>query len=243
MMLHQHSSSSSSSSSRAAVLYPLAAVLLCGVFLETSSFVAQAFVPATNFHRPLQQSSFTTKQGQEEIMCRRVVSRLTSTEPSAVDEEEDENDDDEDDDDEDISFLFEEPPVPLDPIEQVWRYAKKPLLRIGSKGATHSHGNSLRQLLEDHTIVKVKVNTKKFQNSVQQAYEVLKGLAVENGASPDIELIQLREGTNEILFAMPGTLAKMEEGTFPPPPPVVEEDENGKDDDATTNEPSNELTA
>lgn len=49
-----------------------------------------------------------------------------------------------------------------DNTELAWRYAKKPLLRIGSKGATLTHGNSLRQLLESHTAVKVKVNTRKF---------------------------------------------------------------------------------
>ena len=50
----------------------------------------------------------------------------------------------------------------LDPEEKVWRYAKKPLLSIGAKGATPSHGNSLRQLLDDHTVVKVKMNTKAY---------------------------------------------------------------------------------
>jgi hypothetical protein len=73
---------------------------------------------------------------------------------------------------EDIDFLFEddddEPPeleapaVPLDAQERVWRYANKPLLRIGTKGATLTHGNSLKNLLKDHVVVKVKVNTKKF---------------------------------------------------------------------------------
>ena len=46
--------------------------------------------------------------------------------------------------------------------EMVWQYADKPMLWIGAKGATHTHGNSLRQLLEDHVVVKVKANTKKF---------------------------------------------------------------------------------
>jgi hypothetical protein len=71
-------------------------------------------------------------------------------------------------DEEDIEFLFEEPEIPykkFDGMEKAWRHAKKPLLSIGSKGATHSHGNSLRQLLEDHTVVKVKVNTRKFGKS------------------------------------------------------------------------------
>jgi hypothetical protein len=77
----------------------------------------------------------------------------------------DDDDNEEEIDDEDIEFLFQEPEIAyedLDAMEKVWRHAKKPLLRIGAKGATHSHGNSLRQLLDDHTVVKVKVNTRKF---------------------------------------------------------------------------------
>ena len=46
--------------------------------------------------------------------------------------------------------------------EILWRHVKKPLLRLGAKGASVSHGNSLKQLLEDHTAVKVKVNTKPY---------------------------------------------------------------------------------
>lgn len=68
--------------------------------------------------------------------------------------------------DEDFEILFGEEEQKklenLKPIEKAWRYAKKPLLSIGAKGATFSHGNSLRQLLEAHTVVKVKVNTQKF---------------------------------------------------------------------------------
>ena len=54
-------------------------------------------------------------------------------------------------------------PEPL--MEEVWRYVKKPLISVGGKGATSKHGNSLRQLLDDHTVVKVKVNTKSFGRS------------------------------------------------------------------------------
>jgi hypothetical protein len=52
--------------------------------------------------------------------------------------------------------------IPDKVMEEVWRYAKKALISVGGKGATDKHGNSLRQLLDDHTIVKVKVNTKSF---------------------------------------------------------------------------------
>lgn len=182
----------------------LVALLVTYGFSHLShSLTVTAFVPATIYNR---------------ATCR-PVSQLTNAEGSVLIQ-------DDDDDDEDIEFLFEEPEVELDATELVWRYAKKPLLRIGSKGATHSHGNSLRQLLDDHTVVKVKVNTKKFNNSVQQAYETLRSLAVENGAPADIELIQLREGSKEILFAIPGTMKRMEEGTFPPPVPVLNDEED-----------------
>jgi hypothetical protein len=159
---------------------------------------------------------------------------------------------------------IEVPDPELDAQEKVWRFAKKPLLRIGAKGATHAHGNSLRQLLEDHTVVKVKVNTKKFgayYNTIQyntdtrisriegvarspeellstnsilrflfltgtvaKASETLRELAIENGAPADIEMIQVREGQKEILFGMPGTVKRVEDGSFPPPPPPPEEE-------------------
>ena len=190
-----------------------------GIFgRTTSSWYIQAFVPATHFHRP-------------STLCR-FVSRLTSTEKIRNSSDNNNNNDNDDvDTDDDISFLFEEPEPELDATERAWRYAKKPLLRIGSKGATHAHGNSLRQLLEDHTVVRVKVNTKKFNNSVQQAYEVLRGLAIENGAPADLELIQLREGSKEIMFGMPGTLEKMEQGIFPPVIPSSSDADQDDDDD------------
>ena len=59
----------------------------------------------------------------------------------------------------------EESNIPDNLMENVWRYVKKPLISVGGKGATKKHGNSLRQLLDDHTVVKVKVNTKSFGRS------------------------------------------------------------------------------
>lgn len=87
---------------------------------------------------------------------------------AAGDDDTDEQDDDAEEET-DVDFLFQikqEVWSKLPQDEKVWRCVKKPLLRIGSKGATHAHGNSLRQLLEDHTVVKVKVNTKKFGTSL-----------------------------------------------------------------------------
>jgi RNA-binding protein YhbY len=112
------------------------------------------------------------------------------------------------------------PPLPLLPgMEKTWRYANKPLISIGAKGATLSHGNSLRQLLEAHTVVKVKVNTQKFDNSLEKAFEQLRDLAVESGAPADLELLQVRPSQKVILFGLPGTRERIESNNFPPPPP------------------------
>mmetsp|Transcript_18115 Transcript_18115/g.34375 ORF Transcript_18115/g.34375 Transcript_18115/m.34375 type:complete len:207 (-) Transcript_18115:119-739(-) len=105
--------------------------------------------------------------------------------------------------------------VKVDSLERAWRYAKKPLLSIGSKGATLSHGNSLRQLLEQHTVVKVKVNTRRFDGSLQAAFEHLRSLAEENGAPSGIELIQARDADKIILFGLPGTMERIKDGHFP----------------------------
>ena len=110
--------------------------------------------------------------------------------------------------------------------EKCWRHVKKPLLRVGSKGATLSHGNSLRQLLNDHTAVKVKVNTKKF-GTLDDAFRTLRDLAVESGASKDIELIQMRESDRMILFGLPGTLQRIKDGTFPPAVVAASDDGDG----------------
>ena len=108
------------------------------------------------------------------------------------------------------------PKAKLDAMERAWRYAKKPLLSIGSKGATLTHGNSLRQLLEQHTVVKVKVNTRRFEDSLQIAFEQLCALAEENGAPAGIEMLQARDSEKIILFGLPGTMQKIKDNQFPP---------------------------
>ena len=107
----------------------------------------------------------------------------------------------------------------LDGLEKAWRYAKKPLLSIGSKGATMAHGNSLRQLLASHTIVKVKVNTRRFGGSLEEAFQHLKSLAEDSGAPEGIEMIQARDTEKTILFGNPGTMQRIRDGSFPPLPP------------------------
>lgn len=147
-------------------------------------------------------------------------------EDDAVATEDDEYDDEDDDlmNENDFEALFKDEvdkqqnAVPLDGLEKAWRYARKPLLSVGAKGAQFSHGNSLRQLLEAHTVVKVKVNTQKF-GTLEAAFEQIRELAKESGAPEGIELVQKRDAENTILFGLPGTLARIEQGDFPPPPP------------------------
>jgi RNA-binding protein YhbY len=131
--------------------------------------------------------------------------------------------DDTDDDDDDGSSDLAEPEEavskaqpPLDNTERAWRYAKRPLLSIGSKGATATHGNSLRELLEAHTVVKVKVNTRPFEGSLEEAFKALRDLAEESGSIKGIELVRTRDSHKTILFGMPGTVERIREGSFPP---------------------------
>jgi len=59
--------------------------------------------------------------------------------------------------------------------------------------------------------------------TLENAFECLRDLAVENGASEGIEMIQIREKDKIILFGLPGTMEKMKKGSFPPPPLRAEE--------------------
>lgn len=52
---------------------------------------------------------------------------------------------------------------------------------------------------------------------LEDAFIVLRDLAVEAGAPEGIELIQSRDIENTILFGRPGTMAAIESGAFPPP--------------------------
>jgi hypothetical protein len=160
MMLSQHSNSN--------LLLPLCiflfAMISTTIVPSSSAYTLSKLIP-----RAFRPPPFHRKNSP---VCRK-ASTLTRSGELQQDDSwgggvQDDGPNEEDDglvDDEDIEFLFEEPEVPYKDLaasEKVWRHAKKPLLRIGAKGATHSHGNSLRQLLEDHTVVKVKVNTRKF---------------------------------------------------------------------------------
>ena len=136
------------------------------------------------------------------------------------------------DDDDSIGMSTSSVSKDMKLMERVWRYNKKPLLSIGAqKGPTVKHGNSLRELLNHHTTVKVKIqlllNSSSRNNDAQtmedqmiQVYHQLKDYAVV--ADPtlhDMELLQVRVAERILLVGLPGTRQKIVEGTYPPPPP------------------------
>mmetsp|Transcript_22516 Transcript_22516/g.64765 ORF Transcript_22516/g.64765 Transcript_22516/m.64765 type:complete len:211 (+) Transcript_22516:119-751(+) len=113
--------------------------------------------------------------------------------------------------------------------QKAWQHARKPLLRLGGQGAKLSHGNSLRELLDQHTVVKVKVNPGPFGGSLLRAFEALKALAVESGADEGLELVHVRTSENVIMFGRAGALAVIDAGEFPPPPPPPREEVDGEE--------------
>jgi RNA-binding protein YhbY len=103
-------------------------------------------------------------------------------------------------------------------IEKAWRHVKKPLLRIGGKGISDSHGNSLQELLKAHTAVKVKINSTKL-GTYEDIFNLLKSVVEKKSDMTGIELIHIRNSENTIMVGLEGTLDNIREGTFPPPPP------------------------
>ena len=104
------------------------------------------------------------------LVCRPEESILRAEQNDDDVDDVDYDDDDDDDDDDTINNINPDIAVPV--MEKVWRYAKKALISVGGKGATIKHGNNLRQLLDDHTIVKVKVNTKTFGKLINKTHKV-----------------------------------------------------------------------
>lgn len=104
-------------------------------------------------------------------------------------------------------------------VETAWRHVKKPLLRIGGKGITAKHGNSLLELLDDHTVVKVKVNTDKL-GTLEEVAALLIDCALgegDAGVEGGVEVIQAREVENTVMLGKAGAMGLIRDGSFPPP--------------------------
>lgn len=111
-------------------------------------------------------------------------------------------------------------------IDKAWRHAPKPLLRIGGKGVANSHGNSLRELLNAHTVVKVKINSTKL-GSLEDVFETLKALVGQSEGFAGVELIHVRNSENTIMIGKEGTMDNIRDGTFPPPPESKTDNDDG----------------
>ena len=99
-------------------------------------------------------------------------------------------------------------------MEVVWRHIKKPLLRIGKSGMTESHGNSLKDLLDQHGAVKVKINTGKL-GTLEEVFAELKVLAEKAGAEEGIDLLRIRPSDSTVMIGAAGIRDKIDEGSFP----------------------------
>jgi len=110
-------------------------------------------------------------------------------------------------------------------VDEAWRFAPKPLLRIGGKGVSQNHGNSLGELLTAHTVVKVKINSQKL-GTPQDVFDILKDFVEKGKANiSGIELIHVRKSDNTIMCGLEGTMDRIKAGSFPPeePPEELEE--------------------
>mmetsp|Transcript_33767 Transcript_33767/g.49428 ORF Transcript_33767/g.49428 Transcript_33767/m.49428 type:complete len:185 (-) Transcript_33767:198-752(-) len=86
----------------------------------------------------------------------------------------------------------EEPEEKNTSVAALWKLQKKALLRIGGKGVKNSHINSLRELLDAHSVVKVKMND--YRSEIKVAAMELLGEGEDFGEILDIK-------GNHILFA------------------------------------------
>lgn len=167
------------------------------------SFRASELIPSLSFYRETQLFFSSSSSASSD----------NTTPPS----ESFHSDDDEEDDD----AAVEEPFLTQasSKVDAAWRYVKKPFLRIGDKGVAQSHANSLCELLNAHTLVKVKINSSKNDDDWKEAFENLKRLAEESGkVKGGVELIQYRASEKIVLCGKQGAMEMIEKGEFPPRP-------------------------
>jgi hypothetical protein len=133
-------------------------IFILSNFIQFSAVCAFVQIPVL-INRITTTATTPYDNAPDVLVCRPEASILRA------EKNDDDTDDDDDDDDDDTNNNINiniNPDIAIPVMEKVWRYAKRALISVGGKGATIKHGNNLRQLLDDHTIVKVKVNTKTF---------------------------------------------------------------------------------
>uniref|UniRef100_I2CPM2 Uncharacterized protein n=2 Tax=Nannochloropsis gaditana (strain CCMP526) TaxID=1093141 RepID=I2CPM2_NANGC len=96
---------------------------------------------------------------------------------------------------------YNSPLFPPQVLDSLWNQQRKPLLRLGAKGVLKSHLNSLRELLDAHNVVRVKVNGLS-NTDIQGLAENALRMAVEHDSEPALGVL-LRVKGKEFLVGRP----------------------------------------
>lgn len=95
-----------------------------------------------------------------------------------------------------IPDVWYNPAYPKHKLKERFLAATKPLLRVGGKGIAETHVNSLNELLEAHTHVRVKVAGQR-----KGVNELSKEFLENEGLRRDVEILMLTQ--REMLFGIP----------------------------------------
>ena len=111
-----------------------------------------------------------------------------------------------------------EPSASVEDVIRAWKCARRPMLRIPHENdVTQKDGKMLKQLLDNYSLVKVKINGKLDMSMMEETFELLKNEAQESGASSEIEMIHTCVAEGTIFLGNPGTLSKIQSGSFASP--------------------------
>jgi len=111
-----------------------------------------------------------------------------------------------------------EPSASAEDVVRAWKCARRPMLRINYENdVTQKDGKMLKQLLDNYSLVKVKINGKLDMSMMEETFESLKNEAQISGASSEIEVIHTCVAEGTIFLANPGTLSKIQSGSFASP--------------------------
>ena len=108
-----------------------------------------------------------------------------------------------------------EPNANVEDVIRAWKSARRPMLRISDKNdLTLEDGKMLKQLLDNYSLVKVKIDRKLDMTTMEEAFESLKNAAQVSGASSEMEMIHTSVAESFIFFGNPGTLSEIQSGSF-----------------------------
>ena len=126
------------------------------------------------------------------------TNRLSTTLPRSASASDDENDFDDrpprvlPPKPEPTPIQYNSPLFPPKVLDSLWNEQRKPLLRLGMKGVMPSHLNSLRELLDAHNVVRIKVNGPASDNLQAMAERALKAGTLPNASQPMGVLLRVK---------------------------------------------------